>query len=685
MQFSLFDRDNKGQWFPFIIVGGIILVFALGFWGYLSDETLQTLKKGEETYHEEYHFWNSLYTVIGMFLMAGLEPNFQNWQMVLAAFLAACILGYGIIQLTWAYLSNWWKSLKTRNFYTNHTVIVGNSRIAYRIATEMLRDRQKVVLIEKREQFDDNLSKIASLGGIVLEASNSESDSLLMAGIRRAKFCLVLTNDDEYNLQTANILSWINQQYGMKGNLKALIYVEGWYNTNFLKDYMDRYNRTKKFDIDAFNAELAAAQMIYDEFSPLHKVSYRAVEGKAGAPPKIEAADNGIMLIGLNHTAEMFLLENIILSHSPGMKNLMVVLVDRDIKDKYKDLLFKFPFLEDYVSTHLIELEDENFYAEVFNDETALNALNLLSGVYIFGDNDPYLITLANSARQWLYASIGDLKEIPIVVCLPEKTNALGLLTPELIKSEGESTPLYKELREYFNINVVRLITDTCTKGRLIEEVTRVESVAKAINYFYSMKYEFAYLLSDDVRKKLDTPLLQQVEDIFLSMTFSTLHPLQELEKAVLSKLEQGLGVPASKLKKDLGIHERWHALNDLKQESNRYVARHLRVKIAFIEKMGHETIDREVISQYFHVFAPVEHKRWCAEKLAFKFRFGEYPQDDPPKKSILKNYLKIHDQLIPYEELSKEMEDKDFNMFLLIPVLRQIEKLVQERQKQEK
>ena len=36
----------------------------------------------------------------------------------------------------------------------------------------------------------------------------------------------------------------------------------------------------------------------------------------------------------------------------------------------------------------------------------------------------------------------------------------------------------------------------------------------------------------------------------------------------------------------------------------------------------------------------------------------------------MLKETLKIHDQIITYEELDKEMEDKDLNMFLLIPVM---------------
>ncbi|MEM1135676.1 MAG: hypothetical protein AAGI07_07530, partial [Bacteroidota bacterium] len=168
-----------------------------------------------------------------------------------------------------------------------------------------------------------------------------------------------------------------------------------------------------------------------------------------------------------------------------------------------------------------------------------------------------------------------------------------------------------------------------------------------------------------------------EIEQAFLLMKFSSQNPLLSIEKMVLEKLGSVFGKKAGLYKSVFGIEARWHALSDQKQDSNRYVARHLGVKVNFIQKMGHDYLDRETISKYFKVFAPVEHRRWCSEKLCYKFRYGPF-KGDSKMKSLLKDTLKIHDQIIPYESLSKEMEDKDFNMFLLIPVLQQIREILE-------
>ncbi|MBX2840984.1 MAG: NAD-binding protein, partial [Flammeovirgaceae bacterium] len=237
-----------------LIVFGIIAVFVFGFWGYLDSEVLKNLVEDEELhYKEKYHFLNSLYAILGMFLMAGLEPNIQNWQIAVASYLAAGVLGYGILNIIWNYAYDAIASVWIMIFYRDHTIIVGNSGIGYRIAIELLKSGSKVVTIDKQLNFDENTTKIRSLGGFVLARSGSESNDFIKAGIARAGHCLVLNSNEEENLQSINILSWLNQRKKIiNGPLKVLVNVEDWNNKFFLKDYMDLYNTTENFDIDAF-------------------------------------------------------------------------------------------------------------------------------------------------------------------------------------------------------------------------------------------------------------------------------------------------------------------------------------------------------------------------------------------------------------------------------------------------
>ncbi len=75
------------------------------------------------------------------------------------------------------------------------------------------------------------------------------------------------------------------------------------------------------------------------------------------------------------------------------------------------------------------------------------------------------------------------------------------------------------------------------------------------------------------------------------------------------------------------------------------------------------------MIINAYPVIAPIEHKRWCAEKMALNYRFGSLPEDRVAKNTA-KEILKIHDQLIPYDKLSDIEKGKDLNIFLLIPLL---------------
>lgn len=660
------------QIFPIVIIILIVNVFIFGIYGYY--ELLAPQGK--------FDFWGVLYSVLTMFIMDGAfaldgdNPLFKNWQLILASYLAAFVLGYGIFTIIYEYAHRAWIIFRIRFFFKNHTIILGAGQIGCKLALELLEENWQIVVIEKNEK-NENIMKIRLAGGYVLIGSAFEEYDLIKAGISHASRCLIVVGNDENNIKAANLLTYLNQHKRISNHIKVQVQVRGWYNTSFLKDYMDVYNRTENFDMDTFNAHRAAAQVLFDDFSPLSKVQYKVFK-ENDKIVRIESSENAIALIGYNQTAEAFIVENIILSHSPGLRNLKVLLICKDAKKTLQNIKFKFAFIDQYLDIIPIELDSDNFSSENFNSEKFIKLLSQLSSAYLFGDEDAFLISLANGFRQLLYAKINDLNQIPIVVCLPEASQSLELLDPMIFQGASSKVDLFNDFKKHFNINILKVVTDTCTKEKLIDEVGIEEDLAKTVNYFYSMKYEFAWLLPESDRKLLTDKHLEKIEHIFLTKKFSTSNPLLELENAILEELESVLGKNKEELRKIFGIGQRWHALADIKQDSNRYVARHLNVKIGFLQKMGHETFERETIEKYFKVLAPIEHKRWCAEKLVYRFKFGEFPKDNASKK-LLKDTLKIHDQLIPYEALDKEMEDKDFNMFLLVTVLQNI-KLAQSK-----
>ncbi len=603
---------------------------------------------------------------------------YLNWQWALASLFAAILVGLGILSAAYQYLYYQWMLLLIRYKYTEHTIIYGIDKIGFRIASELLKAGQKVVAIEPNIK-NNNINKIREKGGYVIVGSRSEQTDLLNAGITRASNCLIFKENDESNLATANLISYMNQSGVIRQNLRVQILTYDINNYNFLKDYMDEYTRTDNYNMDPFNPAIAAAQIIFDNFSPIKNVSYEPIRNEEGAVQNIQSSDNAIVIVGFTDAARAFIMENIILSHSPGIRNLKILLIEKNAKKHFEDLKFSFPFISEYVDITPMELENEHFYGASFESESFKNYLNKLSGVYFFGEKDAILTQMANSFRQTLYKEIGDLNKIPLVVCLPENSKVMDLLDPDTIQSEGLDVELFTLLREEFNINFIKLLTDTCTKEKLIDEISLVDGISKAINYFYSVKYEFEWLLTNEERA-LFRPTIPTMEEAFLNLEFKSKNPEEELENVILGKLSATLNKPIEQLRKTFSINARWDSLSDLKQDSNRYVARHLQIKVAFLEKMGHDIsqLDRSMVEPYFKVFSPIEHKRWCSEKLCFKFKNGPFPENNGKLKELLKDMLKTHDQLIRYNALDKEMEDKDFNMFLLIPVLQKMKSILQ-------
>lgn len=636
---------------PFLLLLCVALVFILAFSGYYRDFDT-----------EDIGFFNMLFSIIRMFVLGASTPESLNWQLLLAKYLAAVLVGYGIFVSIYNYLHSKWVVLRIKYSYRKHTIIFGIGKLGYRIANELLMAGKKVVAIEKNLQ-NDNIWKVKRKGGMIITGNAFERENLINAGIANAQNCLIITGNDENNLRIANLLFHLHKQHVISHNFKAYIHIDDWYNNNFLRNYLDLYNKTPNFVISTFNIDLATAQLVYDDFPPLQDVDYNNPE-----------KENAIAVIGYTQATELFIVENIILSHGPGLKNLKIYVFDKNIDNHIKQLYFKYPFLDDYIDIIPVELTDENFYDKRYSSVEFSDKLTKIIAAYIFGENDAYLMGLANSFRQLLYATINDLRKVPIVVCLPEKSNVLDLLHPNKDKPQCKQIPLFITLKEHFNINVVRMSTDTCTKAKLIDKSETVDALAMIINYFYAVKYEFLWLFDQKKREKIIAAKgIEQLESIFLHIRFETRHPVQELEAKILSRLSEIVSLSETDLRNRFGIQAAWDRLPDIKQDSNRYVARHIPVKVNFLKKMGQNDLQKQDIEKYFKLLAPIEHKRWMSEKLVYKFRYGAFPEKDKKLKSLLKDTLKIHDQIIPYNDLDKEMEDKDFNMFLLIPVLEQI------------
>jgi len=636
---------------PLFIPALVVVIFVLSVTGYKQHSG------------DHFDFWAAVYATIASFLMHHVAPEAEHGYLVLIAqYLAALILGLGLFSLIYDYLKEKITESKIRYNYAGHIIVFHLNHIGRNICLELLQNGYKVVAVEpeKNNSFVDEVRKA---GGIVLHKNVLEAETIEAAALEKAWICVLANENDIENIELANTISRYRHEHRKSeyGILKLMVHITNTDNVNVIKDFYDINNEDEHYDLETFNVQQLAAQKLYDQFPP-HKFFNGSDEGGQYA----------IAIIGYNRTAENFIVENTILSHYPGIENLKIYLVDKDADTAFHELNYKYPFYSEFVEIVPVKQLNASFFANFSWSKKNIEQLTKIKAAYFFGDNDSALINSATSFRQFLYAQTLAISDIPLIVCLSEDTGIVNLLN---------SAANYKQnavnlFSEQLNIHQFRQISDTC-RSETIEETALTDKLSKAINYFYSVKYDFSALLSQHHKIHQAENVIAQLEKEMIDLSEKRASiTLEELEQVVLIKLSKLTNISPHELEKEFSVNKRWQLLTQRKKDSNRYAARHAAVKTAALARIGCRPVNIENIRKYYPRIAPVEHKRWNAEKMVFNFKYGVIKQ--PAQKRFLKETLKIHDQIIPFDKLSDEEKNKDLNLFLLLPLLTAIKQLSQ-------
>ncbi len=117
-----------------------------------------------------------------------------------------------------------------------------------------------------------------------------------------------------------------------------------------------------------------------------------------------------------------------------------------------------------------------------------------------------------------------------------------------------------------------------------------------------------------------------------------------------------------------------WSNMNDYFKDENRYAARHLPIKLRSLGLEAVPTDDpreavdfKEILERSEQLLAQLEHNRWLARKLVNGYIHGK------KLERKLRDRLKIHVDIRPWEELSEKDREKD------LAVLRNIENMLRE------
>jgi hypothetical protein len=639
------QSNSKLAKIQFILIFlAVVLVFVFGVLGF------------RETTGADFSFFGAVYSTICMFLMGNADPAPASLYLIIAQYLAAILFGLGVFSLVFGQISRAYEVAKIRFTYKEHVVVFSLNTVGQKIASEMLAKKYKVVVVEPDKE-NSFIYQIKEMGGIVINGQGSDGNIISDAGLAVARTCIIAGDSDEENMEIANEVLFFRKKKEAEKSLKILLHITDHNNINVLKDYLDIHNEDEDYDLETFNVSQLAARKIYDLYPPHAYIN-----------PEVEE-ENIIAIVGYNQAAEEFLLENVILSHYPELTNLKIFLLDKDADIRFNEFNFKYPFHSEFIEIIPVKLLNGSFYANFTWSKKEIEKLSKVKVVYMFGESDAALLTSSANLRQFFYNQTNSISQIPIILCLPEDAGIVELLDSNRDTKSNASNVFTKKL----NIQLFHLVSDTCTTEILLEHTALIDRLSRLINYYYSMKYEFSGELKERWEVKEANNLIDDLETILLEM------PQEEekideraIQKRLIRFLSDKTGIHYNSLYSRLSVEKRWNILTHRKKDSNRYAARQLALKFSSLKRIGCEPLNSENITRFYGRLAPMEHKRWSAEKMVFNYKYGPLPADKG-EKYILKDILKIHDQIIPYEKLTEIEKEKDLNLFLLLPLLSQI------------
>ena len=632
--------SNKRDIRIFIVPIIVFFVFLFGIIGYAQSS--------------EFSLSTAVYRILFFFILNNINSADigNNWLLV-SRYLAAVLLGFGVYSLLYKHLSVQFTRLKIKNNFHNHVVVFSMKMVGASFFSDLRANNYQVVLVESNAE-NPFLEKIEK-GVVILRGDEHGTklfDTLLIA---HATACVIAFDDDNVNIELSlKVLKYLRSK-GRKHSVRVLTHIGKNSNLAMIQDHIDISNADENFEFEVFNISSAASKKIYDHYPPHNYFKFDNQD-----------EENAIAIVGYNHAAEDFIIENIILSHYKDGKNIKIYLVEKDADHVLNQFMYNYPFCREFIDIVPVKLLNSKFFANFNWSKELIEKLSKVKSAYFFGDDGAELVNLAARFRQFLAGQIANYLNAPIVLCYPEDTSIMNLLD---VERESNET-LTDELKKQLNIDFVYMISDTCTSSRLLEESEYIDMLSRVINYYYSIKYEFEWVLKEKWHIADVATTIKAIEKKLLELSEKHAQLTEhEIEGVVLKDISALTKASVKELKPIFGIKRWWERLSYHKKSSNRYAARHMAVKLNVMKNIGCMPLTHENILHSFPVIAPIEHKRWCAEKMVLNYRYGILPEGRAAKNNV-KERLKIHDQLIPYEKLKDTEKEKDLNIFLLMPLL---------------
>jgi hypothetical protein len=605
---------------------------------------LCTLLLGTISFHQYYvlhdippNWFSAFYASLQLFVLeSGGVDGPIPLALEIARFLAPALTAGGIFLALWEPFNQSFLLFKIR-FWKNHIIVCGLSKKAELLIMNFLSDEKEkfdIVLIELNPDHS-SISHLRKKGVIVLDGDATDEEILLRANVLNAKYLLALTEDEKTNIHIAQKTSSVYNQFPEKipeeNILQVNIHIDDFYTMNIFKEFhekatpdMEEYRKGgSKIDYHAFSIYQLAAMSMVDNFSPDKYVSLSNDDD----PPA------HLLILGDNVAVQYLILEAAQMYHFANLHKTRITVVADDVQSILQKIRTHYPFLDQTVDIEYVSTDDFfRFPCPIPCDE--------LSVCFVALDDDGKSVYYSRKLRQHLFAVSSRTKDYslrsfkrynnfrqatpPIKVLLPRNTALVNIFDDVAIEMRA------------LNIELLHMDDEVCNKKTIVDNRKEEDFIAKHIHYEWAKNQAFK------------------------------------------------TNVPVGTMQQE------WDKLRDAQKDANRLPARHLQIKLRYVkadlsDQEAGEELDFETLEeQIWDKIARMEHNRWVAEKSIGGFVLAEKPSERS-LAVFLKENLKSHWDLVPFDQLDKETQEYDKFTFKMAPVIAHLNhKRIIKRQNQE-
>jgi TrkA-N domain len=570
---------------------------------------------------------SSLYLSLQLFVMnSGGVAGPIPLTLEVSRFLAPALTAGGIFLALWEPLNQNYLLFKVR-FWKDHIIVCGLSKKAELLIYDHIKHQGKdihIVVIEPNTEHG-SISQMRKKGVIVLEGNATDEDMLHKANILHARVLLALTNDEKINIHVAQKATHIYNQYPAAllpdTILQVVLHIDDFYTMNVFKEFHE------KAVPDNIEFRKGGSKIDYHVFSIYQLAAIFMIDNFS--PDKYVSLTNlddppaHLLIMGDNLAAQYLILEAAQMYHFANLKKTRITVVADDITEISSSINSLYPFLGKTVDIRYIAKND--FFVNpcpIPCDEISVCFLAL--------DDDGKSVYYSRKLRQLLFSQgiksrESSLRSFNRYADFEKSIPPIKVLLPR----NTALVTIFKDVAfelQALNIELINMDDEICNKKTIVDNRKEEDFIAKHIHY--------------------------------------------EWAKSQAAKNKTALS----------SMQEEWDRIKDSQKDSNRLPARHLFIKLRYVnadlsdldsgEELDFNTLEADIWDQ----IARMEHNRWNAEKYINGFVEIEGVKDKD-LGNFMKGNLKCHWDLVPFDDLSAETQAYDTFTFKMAPVIAHLNK----------